>query len=47
MRGLLAQRGASGDELAAHDHELARVRAVLAERILEPPAAALGDAALS
>lgn len=38
VRALLADRGASRDELDAHERELHRVRARLAERIREPAA---------
>ena len=33
VRGILARRGASTEELAAHTQELARVRHQLAERL--------------
>jgi hypothetical protein len=45
VRDLLAQRGASRAEIAAHSLELGRVRARLAELIGGGPAVALDDAA--
>jgi hypothetical protein len=45
VRNLLVERGVDGADIAAHSRELERVRARLAELILEPGVAALSDAA--
>jgi hypothetical protein len=45
VRNLLVERGVDGEDIAAHSRELERVRARLAELILEPGVAALSDAA--